>query len=491
MFKTKCMKFLSTACFMLIAGVSLTHSAKASVQKLLTEELAGGDQFGVSVSVSGDTAVIGAPFDDNKKGSAYIFVRSPDNVWQLQQKIFAGDGATDDWFGRSVSISGDTVAVSSPFSDFYINGIPEVAGAVYIFIRSGSSWSQQAKLQAADRQPYDQFGSAVSLDGDTVVIGNSTDSENGLQDVGSAYVFVRSGSSWNQQAKLLAADGATDDGLGFSVSVDGETAIVGAKQYSTDSPGKAYVFIRSGSSWSQQAKLLAADGQADDYFGEAVSLDGDTAVIGASGDDDYGLFSGAAYVFTRIAGIWIQQKKLTASDADASSGFGQAVSISGDTILVGAGYEGNNCPGAAYVFTRSGSDWTEQERIVSTDDETFLYQYFGYAVALDGDTAVIGEPGYFSEDSGSAYAFNFACGYSLGRNLPASTWLMTAPSCVPSPTGISDQYGTDLGGTYGTNWISFAWLTGTQKYNQQAADDALTLGVGNWNYSFNAGTLSL
>jgi uncharacterized protein (TIGR03382 family) len=254
------------------------------------------DQFGVSVSVSGDTVIVGASCDDDNgdwSGSAYVFVRSG-SLWNEQAKLTASDGAFSDYFGVSVSVSGDTAIVGAIFDDD--NGIN--SGSAYVYVRSGSSWNEQAKLLPGDDASGDQFGCSVSVSSDTAVVGASLDEDNGYNS-GSAHVFVRSGSTWTEQAKLLPADGAAGDYFGKSVSVSGDTAVVGAHHGDgivADS-GSAYVFVRSSSSWSEQADLTASDGVADDYFGHSVSVSGDTAVVGAIHDDDNGGQSGSAYVF--------------------------------------------------------------------------------------------------------------------------------------------------------------------------------------------------
>ena len=191
------------------------------------------------------------------------------------------------------------------------------------------------------------------MSGDTAVVGAYFDDDSGT-DSGSAYVFVRSGSVWTEQAKLTTSDGTADDHFGVSVSVRGDTAIVGAV-YDDDSglsSGSAYVFVRSGAVWTEEAKLLASDGAAGDYFGNAVSVSGDTAVMGAFGDDDNGNNSGSAYVFVRSGSLWTEQAKLTASDGAADDRFGWSVSVSGDTAAVGAWGDDDNGTdsGSAYVF---------------------------------------------------------------------------------------------------------------------------------------------
>src|ERR1022692_1865933 len=305
-----------------------------------------GDAFGVSVSVSGDTAVVGADIKkiglNTQQGEAYVFVRSG-TTWTQQQTLPAPDGVAGNLFGFSVSVSGDTAVVGAPNQDE--NDSP---GAAYVFTRSGTTWTQQQKLTASDGSLVNEFGISVSVSGDTAVVGAFQH-----QPVAAAYVFVRSGTTWTQQQKLTASDPVAGDDFGFSVSVSGDTAVVGASFAAfggSVSQGKAYVFVRSGTTWTQQQKLTASDGVAGDAFGFSVSVSGDTAVVGATGNNS----QGAAYVFVRSGTTWTQQQKLTASDGVAGDFFGRSVSVDQGTAGIGAQAK-NSAQGAAYVFRNTGS----------------------------------------------------------------------------------------------------------------------------------------
>jgi hypothetical protein len=225
------------------------------------------------------------------------------------------------------------------------------------------SWAEGQKLLASDGGTLDEFGHSVSLDGDTVLIGAPANSDNGAW-TGSAYVFIRTGTTWAQQQKLLPSDSALDDTFGLCVSLDGDTALIGAGWDDNDNgvdSGSAYVFTRTGTTWTQQAKLLALDGAAGDCFGASVALSGDNALIGAVFDDDNGVDYGYAYVFTRTGTTWTQQAKLLASDGAAGDQFsGYTSSISGNTVLIGANYDDDKGAdsGSAYVFTKSGLSLT-------------------------------------------------------------------------------------------------------------------------------------
>ena len=366
-------------------------------QKLTASDADHQDYFGYSVSVSGDTAVIGALWDDDggsNSGSAYVFTRSG-GVWTQQQKLTATNPAMDDWFGCSVSVSGDTAVIGTVFDDDWGTN----SGSTYVFVRSGGVWTQQQKLTASDAAEYDFFGNAVSISGDTAVIGAVCDDDGGT-DAGSAYVFVRSGSVWTQQQKLTAPDVEMNDAFGISVSVSGDTAVVGANmggEWPHTNSGSAYVFVRSGGVWIQQQKLTASDAHENEYFGESVFVFGDTVSVGADADN---YNSGAAYLFTRSGGVWTQQQKLTASSTAENDQFGYSVSVSGNTVIVGVAYDDDvgTDSGSAYIFERSGGMWILKQKLIASDVNE--NDQFGYFVAVSGDTAVIGAP-----LKGSAYVF--------------------------------------------------------------------------------------
>ncbi|RWX44711.1 FG-GAP repeat-containing protein [Candidatus Electrothrix aarhusensis] len=371
------LRYCLTLIALLVLAAGPTYALEMEqVQKLLAADGAAYDYFGSSVSISGDTALVGAAYDDDNgsdSGSAYVFVRSGD-TWTLQQKLTANDGAVGEWFGISVSISGDTALVGTSRDDD--NGLD--SGSVYVFVRSGNTWSQQQKLTADDGVARESFGYSVSLSGDTAFVA-VPGGNNGL---GSVYVFVRTGSIWSQQQKLT-----TDDCFGRLVSISGDTALVGAPYYhDMVCPGlrsAAYVFVRSGSTWNMKQKLTADDA-ADAYFGESVSISDDTVLVGAY-DSYSGSDSGSAYVFVRNGDTWALQQKLTAADGATDDRFGLGVSVASDTAVIGA-------RGSAYVFVRSGTSWIQEDKLTGAGS-------FGHSVSLDGVTAVIG-------GSESAYIFS-------------------------------------------------------------------------------------
>jgi FG-GAP repeat protein len=374
------------------------------IAKLLSSDGVAGQQFGASVSVSGDTAVIGAYLDEDNgwgSGAAYIYTRSGGN-WTQIAKLIPSDGAEGDYFGWSVAISGATVVIGAYQHDD--NGTN--SGAAYIYTRSGEVWSEQAKLLPAGGTSFDRFGDSVSICGDTVVIGAA---ENGVG-TGSAYVFTRSGSVWSQQAKILPGDGAAADWFGISVTISDDTAVIGAFRDDDNgtNSGSAYVYLRNDGIWTQQAKLLADDGTEGDRFGISVSINGDTAVIGASGDDENGEISGSAYVFVYSAGTWTQQTKLLLAKGTGFDNFGDSVSIDGNTAIIGTLGDDSGF-GSAYVFTSGNGVWTQQAKLQAADGA--VLDYFGFSVSVSGDTAIIGSwlDDDNGSDSGSAYIFNLGC----------------------------------------------------------------------------------
>lgn len=394
--------------FVLLATIALFNLTCASISehKLITDDAKTHDHFGCSVAISGSTVVIGARSDvkvDNP-GSAYVFVYNG-NGWTQQAKLITNDGQAYNDFGCSVAISGDTAVVGNDYDD--VNGF--ATGSAYVFVRNGNSWTQQAKLTAKDGEGNDKFGCSVAISGDTVVIGALDDVTFG--ETGSAYVFVRSGSRWNQQAKLTAKDGENWDYFGCSIAISGDTTVVGAwgDDDKRDESGSAYVFVRSGSRWTQQAKLTADDGQGNDEFGWSVAISFDTAVVGVNGDNDNGYRSGSARVFVRsVSSNWTQQAKLIADDGEANDHFGGSVAISGDTAVIGSSCDDDNGEnsGSAYAFVRNDSDnWNQQSKLIAANGEAGVF--FGCSVAINGDTAVVGsdrdnDNGF---ETGSAYVY--------------------------------------------------------------------------------------
>jgi hypothetical protein len=365
------------------------------------------DQFGRTVSVSGDVAIIGAYQDDDvvsNSGAAYIFERVA-GTWVQTVKLTASDDQDNDRFGVSVSVSGDTAIVGAYYEDAQGSN----AGAAYIFVRDGATWSEQQKLTASDGDDNDYFGYSVAVSGDKVIVG-AYGNDDGGGSAGSAYIFARTGTTWAEQIKLVAPDPTGNDRFGDNVALDGDTALVDAF-YDDDkgtNSGSVYVFVYNGISWAEQQKLTASDGAAGDEFGISVSVDGDTAIVGAYGNADLGDDTGSAYVFVRDGTTWTEQTKLTPSDAASGDFFGYSVSVSGDVAVVGAHLDDDNGDGSGsvYVFKRVGMTWSEQTKLTASDGA--VGDRLGRSVSISGDTVIAGAylDNENGNDSGSAYAYS-------------------------------------------------------------------------------------
>jgi len=488
-----------------------------------------GDRFGHSVAVSGDTVVVGAHWEDsnatgvngnqsdnssNASGAAYVFVRTG-STWTQQAYLKASNTSANDEFGSSVSISGDTIVVGAPLEDSSATGVDGIqgdngagdAGAAYVFVRSGVIWTQQAYLKASNTGSNDQFGWSVSVSGDTIVAGAHWEDSpatgvDGVQgdDVnagnsGAAYVFARSGTTWSQQAYLKASNTGHGDEFGYSVAVSGDTIVVGATTEDSDATGidgdggndnavlsgAAYVFVRSGTTWSQQAYLKASNTETQDRFGVSVAVSGDNVLVGANGESsnatgvngnqsDNSLQSaGAAYVFVRTGSTWAQQAYLKASNTGQSDSFGEDVSISGDTIVVGAYKEDSNATGvngdqsnnsasdcgAAYLFIRNGTTWSQQAYLKGSNTNNL--DWFGRSVAISGDLVVVGasnedsfstgvngdqtQASNFQLDMGSAYVFDTDVLFA-GICFPGTGGVISCPCGQPAnPAGGCANFG--------------------------------------------------
>ena len=396
-------------------------------KKITASDGVSGDLFGDSVSISGDTLVVGAVGVDDSgtaSGAAYIFDRNQGGAdnWGQAKRITASDAAANDSFGASVSISGDTVVVGA-YGDSD-NG--NVSGSAYIFERNrggADNWGQTKKITAADGAASDRFGNSVSISGDTVVVGANGNSEPAYA-TGSAYIFERNqggADNWGQVKKIVTSDGVANDNFGISVSISGDTVVGGASGDDDNGSisGSAYVFDRNqggADNWGQTKKITASDGAASANFGHSVSVSGDTVVVGAYGDKENGVASGAAYVFERNQGgadNWGQVVKITATDAAAADLFGEYVAISGDTVVVGAwgGDDDGTNSGSAYIFGRNqggAGNWGQMVKITASD--AAANDRFGQSVSISGATVVVGAGADDDEgiDSGAAYIFTAA-----------------------------------------------------------------------------------
>jgi len=316
--------------------------------ELTASDGSGWDLFGISVSIAGDLCVVGANGDDDHgdhTGSAYIF-RYDEFNWVQEQKLLAFDGTQNDEFGGSVSLSGDLCIVGASGDDDSGNG----SGSAYVFRFNGSDWVYEYKLLASDGQAGDLFGSSVSLSGDLCVVGAKFDGDNGDK-AGSAYIFRYDDPNWIQEAKLLPSDGEAEDFFGSSVSGDGNLCLIGAHGDDDmgEHTGSAYVFRFTDPNWVQEAKLTASDGGAWDSFGRSVAISGDVGLIGAYLDSDNGSESGSAYIFRFDGSNWDEETKLAGFDSAEHDHFGWSVSVDFDNAIVGA-IRQNDYTGAAYTF---------------------------------------------------------------------------------------------------------------------------------------------
>ncbi len=421
------------------------------------------DQFGYSVSLDGDRALVGAWLSDGiaeNAGSAHVFEFDGAD-WEESQVLEIDTGRIDDWFGYSVSLSGDRALVGS-WKD--IDGAENV-GAAYVFDFNGSEWIRSAELGAADAEANDVFAHAVSLEGDRALIGVRADDDNGINSgsayvyefdgqswidtaklapldgeagdefgwtvrllgdralissiemgggTGSAYVFDFDGSNWSQASKLVAADGEAGDQFGVALGLSSNGALVGAWRADDlgEQSGSAYLFAPDGSSWTQQSELTPREGASFDYFGESVSQDGNRVIVGAVGDDGRTVFSGAAYIFENDGRQWRRTAKLTTSAVSDGPFFGRAVDIEGDRAVIGAPLEigAAGASGAVFVFEFDGAQWNEVAKLLPTDGDPF--ELFGTSVALSGDRILIGAEDVDDNgrSSGSAYVFERQAG---------------------------------------------------------------------------------
>jgi hypothetical protein len=379
---------------------------------LTASDAATRDYFGAAVALSGDTAVVGAFNKYRDQGVAYAFVRGV-SEWTQQARFVAMDGVADDDFGVSVAVSGDTALVGADTKD-------HAHGAAYVFVRKNGAWAPEAKLVADDGLSGDYFGAAVSVSGDTAVVG----AFNADAARGAAYVFVRTDGAWTEQAKLVADDATDDAVFGVSVSVDGDTVVVGAFG-PNGGAGGAYVFTRTGASWAISGKLAADDGASGDEFGGSVAVRGDTTAVGAFAHDNG---KGAAYMFSRDGqGGWKQTKELLATGGGDHDLFGTSVALDGDTVVVGADYR-DGARGAAYVFKRVGGDWTQAALL--TADDAAVDDHLGYGLALEGGTVIAGAYGHDAV-SGAAYVFT---GIPSPPPPPPPPPVVPPPVVDPGPT---------------------------------------------------------
>jgi hypothetical protein len=404
--------------------------------KLVASDAAASDNFGRSVAVDGGTIVIGAHGKDDLTGAAYV--RRASDGEELA-KLMASDAAAGDKFGYSVAIAGDTVVVGALEAG--------TGGRVYVFQKSllGSTYDQVATLAAATAEAGDQFGASVAiasgLTGATIVVG-APGSDGGR---GAAHVFQKSmaGGTFELVVTRSADDAAAGDNFGYSVAIDGDTVVVGAHKDDDGgtNSGSVYVFDATDATDVGMIKLTASDAASSDQFGICVDIAGDTVVVGANCDDDGGTNSGSVYVFRTSDGgaSYGQVAKLTASDAAGHEYFGKSAAIAGDTVVVGARMDddGGYDSGSAYVYRPSDDSYDQVAKLTASD--AAQNDYFGFSVAIDGGTVVVGA--YGDDDggstSGSAYVFeddsswwDYFSSDAATRRLPRAMILLAAAAAM-------------------------------------------------------------
>jgi len=362
--------------------------------KLTASDGAALNHFGSSVSISGDYVIVGAPGSVASKyhaavyGSAYIF-KLEGTSWTQQAELTPPQGYTEYSFGDSVSISGDYAIVYAQAD--------KDTHSFFIFRREGTSWVQQAEFTYSNRQWVDYTGPSVSISRDYAIGGA----------LSSAYIFERVGTSWGQQAVLFKPNLDRYERFGDAVSISGDYAIVATRPLF----GLVCIFKREGESWTQQDELTSLDGSTENSFGSSVSIDENYAIVGAENDGGIGENSGAAYIYKRSGTTWSEQAKLIASVGTAGALFGNSVTIKGDYTIIGAKGDNENgaYSGSAYIFKREGTGWVQKTKLTAWDGGA--QDYFGSSVSIDGDYAIVGAP-YDNDkgaNSGSAYIFKRGC----------------------------------------------------------------------------------
>ena len=414
-----------------------------------------GDYFGYSVDISNDRAVIGAYLDDDNgsnSGSVYVF-HIEDGNWVQEAKLHASDGKANDWLGWSVAISEDTIVAGANRD----NEAGDWTGSAYVFRYEGTSWVEQQKLLAdATGHYWEEFGfdAAISADSNTILIGACKANDNGFKS-GAAYIFRYDGTTWFQQAKLLASDGAELATFGNSVAIsdDGNTVLIGAPGNDSNGRtyGSVYVFACENGSWIEKQKLLAHDAAHGDHFGWSLAVSRNILVTGAYGDDNSEpdnvyCNSGSAYIFNFDGKQWVEQAKLQSPSGECLSQFGWSVDVFDNNVIIGepdGSWGTTSGSGNAYLFTFNGLRWIQRAKLVS--DGVRYGDHFGWSAAISEKAVLIGSE--LSDinglDSGAAYGFDvnlipgdFDCDGIVGYSdlcIFASAWLARYGDTVWNP----------------------------------------------------------
>lgn len=372
-----------------------TTAIGGQVVELKGSDTVAGDNFGGMVAISGTNAIAGAPYHAGWAGRAYVYTKTATG-WKQAAELKASDSHSNDQFGRTVAIAGNTAVVGAWNYADYTN--QQFGGRAYVFTKTTSGWKQAAELRGSDTVLSDEFGWSVAVTSGTVVVGAPMHDNY----TGRTYVFSHTASGWKQAAELKGSDivGSWPDEprFGLSVAVSGTTVVVGAwgpAKYHY--AGRAYVFSKTTSGWKQAAELKGSDTVAGDNFGTSVAISGTTAVVGAWG---HASGAGRAYVFSKTTSGWKQSAELKGSDTVAKARFGSGVAVAGTVAVVGA-YNAKGA-GRAYVFTKTASGWKQAAEMKGSD--TVSGDCFGYSTAVSGTTALVGAWGHAS-GAGRAYIF--------------------------------------------------------------------------------------
>jgi len=409
-------------CLLFVFMTLIACSASAVQSRLQHTSGNSDDSFGESVAIQGNTILVGAPYNDDagiQAGALYVY--DYDGSDWLQNQILMPPSIGDLYFfGASVDIDGD-YAIAGAYGAVNSSSTAFRSGTAYIYRYDGSSWSFDTELHDSNSAGLDDFGMDVAITGDYAFAGSPGDDDNG-QDSGSVFIYHSNGTTWSFHQKLMS--GTDGDHFGKSISVDGSWAVIGAygdNSTYTDS-GAAYIYHFDGSVWTESQKLKAGDPGTGDAFGLAVAIDGQQLLIGAPYDNDNGPSSGSVYVFAYENSIWTQHEKILASDGTVDHLFGNSLDISRKYAVVGAFNDSEHGirSGAGYLLYYNERTWVEFLKFNASDASA--YDKFGYSVALTEDFAVAGAPQDHDEsnDEGEVYVFDDV---ALFRPLPTtSSW---------------------------------------------------------------------
>ncbi|MCA9249794.1 MAG: FG-GAP repeat protein [Phycisphaerales bacterium] len=435
------------------------------IAKLVANDASIDANFGNSVAMDGDTAIIGAWRDDENgsfSGAAYVF-RDNGGSWQQVAKLTADDAVENNFFGVSVAISGNTVVVGA-----YGSADPlSLVGSAYVFREQNNSWQQIAKLTADDGADHDYFGigstGGIAITGDMIVIGAVGDQDNGLWS-GSAYVFREIQGVWQQTTKLTSNDALANDFFGATVALSGGTVIIGAYGSGGTNNGASYVFREINGDWQQIGKLSDANPAAEGRFGWSVAISEDTAIVGSPESNENANGSGVTYVFREIEGAWQRIAKLVAADGEAFDWFGASVAINGNIAIIGApGRDNGDLDfGAAYVFREDGGVWRQIATFTAADGTSD--DDFGNNVAMAGNIAVFGVPSHgdgLLNRSGAAYVFKIPRTDCNANGVLDECDVASATSADCNSNGVPDECEADCNSNGIPDECDFAELTST------------------------------